>query len=228
MNLDLFSTPGLPPLQNVVNAARPWLAYTSDPTVAYLNIFTPDAPNPFWMEYTHTAFQDDAEVLEINHRAQSHAEMCHRLERATVIYIPGGNTYLLSDRLHTLKIYTLLQAIIQAGKPYVGFSAGAVICGATILTSGDMNIVGTPHLIGLGWLPCAIAVHFNASIPARTDLWDENIADYQQFHNHPVLALEDNAHLQMRGITLTLERGTAWLYRPHTPRTALSLGDITL
>lgn len=224
MNLDLFSAPGPPPLQHVVNAARSWLATASDPTVAYLNIFTPHAPNPFWVEYTHTAFQDDAEVLEINHLTQSHAEMRHRLERATVIYISGGNTYLLSDRLHTLKLHDLLQALIRAGKPYIGFSAGAVICGATILTSGDMNIVGTPHLIGLGWLPCAIAVHFNGTIPARTAEWDENIADYQQFHHHPVIALEDDAYLRLRGATLTLERGTAWLYRPHFPRTPLSLG----
>lgn len=228
MNLDLFSAPGPPPLQNVVNAAHVWLAQASDPTVAYLNIFTPDAPNPFWIEYTHTAFQEVAEVLEINHRTQSHAEMRHRLERATVIYIPGGNTYLLNDRLHTLKLHDPLQSLIQAGKPYVGFSAGAVICGATILTSGDMNIVGTRHLIGLGCLPCAIAVHFNASIPTRTAQWDDDIADYQQFHHHPVIALEDDAHLQRRGTTLTLKRGKAWLYRLHVSRTLLSHGEITL
>jgi peptidase E len=228
MNLDLFSAPGPPPLQNVVNAAHPWLVNVSDPTVAYLNIFTPHAPNPFWVEYTHNAFQNVAEVLEVNHRTQSHADMLHRLERATIVYIPGGNTYLLSDRLHTLKLRDPIHTLVRAGKPYIGFSAGAVICGATILTSGDMNMLGTPHLIGLGWLPCALAVHFNASIPTRTDQWDENIADYHQFHNHSVLALEDDAHLRLRGATLTLERGTAWLYRPNTQRTPLSLGEIIL
>lgn len=228
MNLDLFSAPGPPPLHYVVQAARPHLESVSAPKVAYLTFFTPHAPNPFWLEYTHNAFRGLAEVTEISHRHQSHAEMVRGMEEATVIYCPGGNTYLLSERLHELKLYEPLQAAILAGKAYVGFSAGAVITGKTILTSGDMNVVGTSHLAGMGWLPCAIAVHFKAAIPTRTAEWDENIADYHHFHDHAVIALEDDAHLRLRGDRFTLERGTAWLYRPTLPRIPLHHGIISL
>lgn len=228
MNLDLFSAPGPPPLQYVVEAARPWLAATPTPSVAYLTFFTPTAPNPFWLEYTHNAFREIAKVTEISHRHQSHAEMVNALEQATVIYISGGNTYLLSERLHELDLYTSLQALIRAGKPYVGFSAGAVITGETILTSGDMNVVGTSRLHGLGWLPCAIAVHFKGTVPTRSAEWDDNIANYHHFYDHPVIALEDDACLVVRDSVLTLQRGSAWIYRPGAPRMRLKLGKLTL
>jgi peptidase E len=228
MNLDLFSSPGSPPMQNVVQATLPWLVAAPTPSVAHLTFFTPDTPSPSWLEYTRNAFRRHTPVIDINHHEQSHAEMVNALEQATVIYIPGGNTYLLSERLHQLDLYTPLQDLIRAGKPYVGYSAGTVITGQTILTSGDMNMVGTQHLQGFGWLPCAFAVHFKATVAARSTEWDENIYVYQHFHDHPVIALEDDAHLVVRDTLLNLQRGTAWIYRPGAPRTRLKLGKLTL
>jgi peptidase E len=89
------------------------------------------------------------------------ADLGSVLERVTVLYIPGGNTYLLLDRLYRSKAFRLIQVRVEAGVPLVGFSAGMIICGQNILTTNDDNECGSTEFTGLGFkvqlccsLPC--------------------------------------------------------------------------
>ncbi|MGZ6317610.1 MAG: Type 1 glutamine amidotransferase-like domain-containing protein, partial [Anaerolineales bacterium] len=130
------------------------------------------------------------------------------LRRAAAVYIPGGNTFLLNHRLRISHLLPSLRKKLQAGLPLVAFSAGTVLCGPDILTSNDLNMVGTPHFDGLHLTPFNFNVHYVDS--AEKHNW---LMDYQAFHENPVLLLEDGAYIRINGKSTRLVRGKAWIWR---------------
>jgi peptidase E len=110
MNLHLFSMPGPYPLQDIVAASEPYLTMQSHPVILYL----PAAGATLNLEYVdvaRTAFENlaEVEVLDLT-QPISLVDLESVLGRATVLYIPGGNTYLLLDRLYRSRAFDLIQA----------------------------------------------------------------------------------------------------------------------
>src|SRR4051794_14419998 len=98
MQLHLFSSPGERDVRYIIDACRPYLARQAKPRLAYL----PAAAVGYnWLDYTVKAFKDLAEVALIDVEAMSQATVEQILTQASVLYIPGGNTFLLNHRLHT-------------------------------------------------------------------------------------------------------------------------------
>jgi len=63
----------------------------------------------------------------------------------------SGRKYLRPcSRLRQIDLTEEIGARIRAGLPYVGFSAGAVLCGLDILNSQDINAAGH-HGFSMGW-----------------------------------------------------------------------------
>ena len=141
------------------------------------------------------------------------------LRKASVAYIPGGNTFLLNHRLHVSQLFAYLRKKLEGGLPLAAFSAGTVLCGPDILTSNDINMVPTTHFDGLNLTP------FNFSVHYQDDIWkDYRLMDYQAFHDHPLLLLEDGAYVRIRGKEAVLVRGEGWLWRPGREKERLSTG----
>jgi peptidase E len=207
MELHLFSTPGEPFLTNILAAARPILAARRNPLVAYLPAA---AVERHFVRETKAAFRSLAEVRAIKVESHSPAYIWGVLDRATLLYIPGGNTYLMAARLRASGLIDELKERLHGGLPLVAFSAGAVLCGSDILTSNDENDCGCANFHGLGLTPFSLNVHFPAEEgPAR----QERIARleaYAQAHNRPVLALEDEAHLHITVTGTTVVQGGVW------------------
>lgn len=55
-----------------------------------------------------------------------------KIENANIIYIAGGNTFYLLEKLKELKLDRVLIDKINSGTPYVGESAGAIILAPNI------------------------------------------------------------------------------------------------
>jgi dipeptidase E len=68
------------------------------------------------------------------------AEITAVLDNASLLYIPGGNTFCLKQRLHERGLMAEIQTRVRGGLPLVAFSAGTVLCGRNILTTNDMNV----------------------------------------------------------------------------------------
>ncbi len=157
MNLHLFSTPGKDDIRYILDASRPYLEGKDDPVVAYL----PAASlGDTYQEYTEKAFRGLARVKTINTELMTLPEMEAILRNAALVYIPGGNTFLLNHRLHISKIMDYLRKKVTAGLPLVAFSAGTVLCGPNILTSNDINTVETPYFQGLNVTPFNFNCHY--------------------------------------------------------------------
>jgi len=220
MNLHLFSTPGKDDIRYILEACRPYLEGKNDPVVAYLPAASLSGT---WQESTEKAFHGLAHIETINTELMTLAEMEAALRNAALVYIPGGNTFLLNHRLHISKIMEYLRKKVTAGLPVVAFSAGTVLCGPNILTSKDMNMVGTSFFSSLNATPFNFSVHYpeDEISHLRQDDW---LSDYHIFHDNPVLLLADGAYVQVKGKKTTLVRGQAWILRKGEEKEKLTPG----
>jgi peptidase E len=145
------------------------------------------------------------------------------LRRAALLYIPGGNTFLLNHRLHISKLMPYLRKLVQT-IPVVAFSAGTVLCGPNILTSKDLNSVGTPYFEGLKAVPFNFLVHYAEDMYIRA-IHDNWVADYHVFQDNPVILMADNAHVKVEGKKIFLERGDAWILRKGQEKEKIERGE---
>jgi len=220
MNLELFSSPGND-LRDILAACRQVLDGREDPLIAYLPAASLSSE---WQEYTEKAFRGLGRVAAIQTELQTPVEMEAILREATLVYIPGGNTFLLNHRLHLSGIIDYLRKKVTAGLPVVAFSAGTVLCGPNILTSGDINMVGTGHFTGLNVIPFNFSVHYPEDDPGRS-VRDDWLSEYHAFHENPVLLLRDSAWIKVEGKRTILERGEAWILRKGGEKEQLTAGS---
>jgi len=220
MRLHLFSSPGRD-IRAIIEACRPHLEGKSDPTVAYLPLGSLYAER--WIEDNGRAFKDLARLEIVNTELMDQQEIEDILRRCSLVYVPGGNTFLLTHRLHLSGIMPYLQRKVQSGLPLVGFGAGATLCGPNILTTTDMNTVETSHFDGLKVSP------FNLYTPYPLDAYGQSVqdrwlADYHFFHDNPVIMLCDDAHVKRDGKKTVLVGGRAWILRKDQDKEELKAG----
>ena len=104
----------------------------------------------------HALADLDLEIISV-HRAENHASI---IEQADVIAIGGGNTYCLLKLLYEHQLLDPIREKVLAGTPYFGWSAGANIAGASIMTTNDMPITYPPSFNALNLFPHQINPHF--------------------------------------------------------------------
>jgi peptidase E len=209
-NLHLFSSPGKDDIRYIIEASRPYLEGKPDATVAYLPLASLFAER--WQEYIEDSFKGLARLETINAETMSLPAMEDIIRRAALVYIPGGNTFLLNHRLHVSRLMIFLSKKVQAGLPVLAYSAGAILCGPNILTAHDMNTVETPHFEGLNATPFNFSPHYPPDNYGQS-VKDEWLADYHFFHDNPVVMMSDGAYVKVDGRKTTLVRGEAWILR---------------
>jgi len=223
INLQLLSTPGDRDIRWILEACRPYLADKSEPTVAFM----PQASLKvdFWMDYTVRAFEKLAQIELIDTEQMELSAMEAIIRRAHVVYISGGNTFLLNHRLHASGLMPYLRKKVQAGLPVVGFSAGMIVCGPNILTAKDLNSVETIHFSGLNASPFNFVAHYAADSYGQSE-HDDWLSDYHTFQDNPVIMMNDGAYLKVEGKKTTLVRGEAWILRRGAEKERLEPGKI--
>jgi len=223
MELHLLSSPGMDDIRWVIEACKHYLEKNPDATLAYMPLASLFAEK--WLDQTERFFKGLARIEMVNTETMELPEMEAILRRAAVVYIPGGNTFLLNHRLHVSHLLPYLRKKIQSGLPVVAFSAGTILCGPNILTSKDMNTVETPHFDGLNLIPFNFFVHYGEDAYLRA-IHDDWLTDYHVFHDNPVIILADGACVKVLGRKTTLVRGEAWLLRKGEEKERIKAGEI--
>jgi len=223
MQLHLFSTPGENDLRYVIEASRSYLKDKDDPIVAYLPLASLYAER--WLGMNESAFKGLAQIREVNAELMTQKEIEDIIRESALVYIPGGNTFLLNHRLHSSGVMPYLKKKIQNGLPVIGVSAGMILCGPNILTSKAMNTVETPHFDGLNLIPFNFFAHY-AEDGYGQSVQDDWLGDYHFFHDNPVILLSDGAYVKVDGKKTTLARGDAWILRKGAEKERLEPGKI--
>ncbi len=219
MELHLFSTADPErDLQWAAKVCKERLRGKDDATVAYLPLASLSAAR--WLVPAQKAFAGLAQIDAIDPETMDLSAMERILRGAALAYIPGGNAFLLSHRLHASGLMPYLRKKVRNGLPVIGVGAGAVICGPNILTSNDLNLIPTPHFDGLDVSP------FNFHVDYVDDVFrDAWLADYHSFHDNAVIMLEDEAYLKIDGKKTMLVSGSGWCWRAGADKERLTGGD---
>lgn len=223
MNLHLFSMPGKDDLLYVIEASRPYLEDKDDPVVAYMPLASLYAEK--WHTLNENAFKGLGQLVAINAELMTGKEIENIIRDAALVYITGGNTFLLNHRLHVSGVMPYLKKKVQNGLPVVGVSAGTIVCGPNILTSRDMNTVETNHFNGLQVSPFNFLPHYPKDAYGQSVL-DDWLGDYHFFHDNPVLMLCDDAYIKVDGKKTSLVRGEAYILHKDQEKEQLAEGRL--
>lgn len=126
------------------------------------------------------------------------------------VFVGGGNTYALLERLHRAKLVEAIRARVLGGAPYVGTSAGANIAGPTILTTNDWNVVGLQRFDALGLVPFNINPHYldtDPAMAAHSETRDDRIREYHVVNGNPVFGIEEGTMVRVEDAVATVLGG---------------------
>jgi dipeptidase E len=151
------------------------------------------------------------------------------LASADALFMGGGNTYALLQRLRGAGLLEAIRARVAAGMPYAGASAGSNVVGPTILTTNDWNVVGLDRFDALGLVGFNINPHYKEADPAMaafSETRDDRIREYHVVNTNPVLGLEEGAWVILDDHAVTVH-GTARvkLFRPAADPVWYRAGD---
>lgn len=129
------------------------------------------------------------------------------LKSVEAVFVGGGNTYALLQRLRASHLLGALQERVHHGVPYLGSSAGANVAGPTILTTNDWNVVALDRFEALGLVPFNINPHYCEADPlmaAGSETRDDRIREYHAVNANPVFGIEEQTMIRIEDGTATV------------------------
>lgn len=119
------------------------------------------------------------------------------IEDADIIYVCGGNTYLILKRIKELELDKQIINLVIKGKIYIGVSAGSIIAGPNIEiaghgSEGDENTVNVSDLNGFGFTDITIFPHYRSELKREVD-------EFKKISKYPVMEITDNQMIFIRG-----------------------------
>ncbi|MCA1634390.1 MAG: dipeptidase PepE [Acidobacteria bacterium] len=132
------------------------------------------------------------------------------VERAEAFAVGGGNTFHLLRGLYEAGVIEAIRARVEAGAPYVGWSAGSNVACPTIRTTNDMPVVEPPNFKALNLVPFQINPHYTDESLAghHGETRDDRLAEFT--HANPgvrVVGLREGTILRIEGASVTLLGG---------------------
>ncbi len=128
------------------------------------------------------------------------ADLPARLKQAEAVFVGGGNSFALLQRLRESGMLALLAERVRGGMPYIGTSAGSNIAGPNILATNDWNVVAASRFDAMNLVPWTINPHYHETDPAMapgSETRDQRIGEYLAVNDNPVLGIEEQTAVRI-------------------------------
>lgn len=161
-------------------------------------------------EYTAKAAQALAKINIAVKGIHEFGDAEAAIKDAEGIFTGGGNTFLLVAQLYQNKIMSTLSTTVKNGTPYLGTSAGSVICGLSMQNTNDMPIIYPPSFQTLAVIPFNINAHYldpDTNSKHMGETRETRLKEFHSFNNIPVLGLREGSWLEVRDNTITIKGG---------------------
>lgn len=154
-------------LSNSTMAGKPFLGWPKE----YLKSFIGKAPkkllfipyagvNVYWDGYYKKVSDYFKEFGYETRSIYQQNDPAAAIQEADIIMVGGGNTFHLVYYLHQKGLIPLIRQAVLAGKPYIGWSAGANVACPTLCTTNDMPIIQPESFETFNLVPFQINPHY--------------------------------------------------------------------
>jgi dipeptidase E len=130
------------------------------------------------------------------------------LASAEAVFVGGGNTFRLLDRLQRSGLLEVLRRRSREGMLYLGASAGTNVAAPTLMTTNDMPIVQPASFEALGLVPFQINPHYFDADPSSHHMGEsreDRLREYLEENDRVVVGLREGTWLRVEGGGVRLE-----------------------
>jgi dipeptidase E len=149
-----------------------------------------------WDEYESKArdrFAQMGYALESLHHCEGDEDRL--LRNSSALFVGGGNTFRLIDRLHRHDLIRKIRSRVAEGMRYLGSSAGSIVAGPSIKTTKDMPVVEPPSFSALNLVPFHISPHYLDPDPNSKHMGEtqeERILQFLEENDGQVVGLRES------------------------------------
>lgn len=202
-------------ISNSTNPGEAYLDYPKQNIKAFLSkykvekvLFIPYAAVTFsYDEYLRKVQSRFSEIgIEVIGIHQT-KDPVNAVKEAQALVVGGGNTFSLLKKVQELKLIEVIRARVEAGMPYVGWSAGSNMACPTIRTTNDMPIVEPLSFNSLNLIPFQINPHYLDTHPLGHggETREQRILEYLEANpNSYVVGLRERCMLLVENNKLIL------------------------
>jgi dipeptidase E len=122
------------------------------------------------------------------------------VQQAQAILVGGGNTFNLLHLLYENNLLDAIKSKVQQGTPYIGWSAGANICGISIRTTNDMPIIEPKSFDALHFVNAQLNPHYSDYVTPdfHGETRDQRLTEFCVLSpSVPVLAIREGTALSI-------------------------------
>jgi dipeptidase E len=171
--------------------------YPKDTTVAFIPTAADPQKNKTFVQWSIDQIKNEGmKVVKIDLKEENKISLYHKLKKCDVIWLNGGNTYYLLDKIKKSGFDKIINKLLESGKIYFGVSAGSYVACPNIEAAGwkhaDRNINNLKNLTGLNFVPFIMTAHFEEAVKKAVEKGAKNT-------KLPVVALTDKQALIVKG-----------------------------
>ena len=129
------------------------------------------------------------------------------VNNAQAIVIGGGNTFHLLHQLYENKVISVIPKKVNNGTPYIGWSAGANVAGASICTTNDMPIIEPESFNALNLVPFQLNPHYTDFNPPghNGETREQRLAEFMVINAEmPIVGIIEGSALKLENNKLSL------------------------
>ncbi len=132
------------------------------------------------------------------------------IEQAQAIVVGGGNTFRLLERLYHFNLLAEIKNKVNAGMPYIGWSAGSNIAGLSIKTTNDMPIIEPPSFNALNLVNFQLNPHYTEYQPPgfNGETREQRLAEFMVLEPETkIIGIEEGSALKIINNDMQLVMG---------------------